>query len=60
MRWRMSTIRTKGVYIDDLSGKTLSNDTVMETQRTEFNTAPGHERLQVRSTNRSSVSRQDL
>ena len=28
----------EGVYIDDLSGKTFSNDTVMEAQRTEFNT----------------------
>ena len=37
-RWRISTIRTKVVYIHDFSGKTLSNDTVIEAQRTEFNT----------------------
>ena len=49
----------EGVYIDDLTGETLNNDTVMEARSTEFSTLQDMNVYKYVRRTRSSVSRQD-
>ena len=49
----------EGVYIDDLRGETLNNDTIMEAQSTEFSTLQDVNVYKYVRRTEARVSRQD-